>query len=129
MLVVRLQKEADTPPPPAYGVPGLGLPDPKVVEESGQGLRPETPEGTIGQEAVAREGYRGSFRVLGRYEGWCRTASRVIGPGRMRARHRRVNRRERRAGRAPSRLFFPLSFPLSFSLCHTYLSFVRRDMG
>ena len=77
--MVQLWKETVTQPP-VYEVSGMGPPDPKAMEESGQGLRLETSEGTFGQKGVAGGDCGGSAEFLGDSRVGCRTAIRVIGP-------------------------------------------------
>ena len=48
---MQLQEEADASPS-LYGVPGVGPPDPEVVEEDREGLPLGAPEGTVGEVTI-----------------------------------------------------------------------------
>ena len=62
--VVQLRQEGDALPP-LLRVQGLGTPDPKVVEASGQRLWVETSESAGSKEVVEGGCNRGRFRVSG----------------------------------------------------------------
>ena len=127
MLVAKLWKEADTPPP-VYGMPDLSPPDPKAVEESGQGLRLEVPEGTVGQEAVARGATEAVLEFLGDTRVGCRTAAKAIEPREEEGQAsdgEEASEGEEVGAQAPLWLYFPLSFfclfPLSLSFVIIFL--------
>ena len=67
MLVVRGRKETN-PPPPVYGVQGMGTPDQEVVEGHREGPGVEASQNPVGQVVMEGEVYRGGFEFLGQHE-------------------------------------------------------------
>ena len=67
MPVVRGREETD-PPPPVYGVQGMGTPDQEVVEGHREGPGVETSQSPFGQVVMEGEAHRGGFGLLGQHE-------------------------------------------------------------
>ena len=62
-------RKGTDPPPPFYGVQGVGAPDQKAVEGHREGQWVEAPQGTLGEVAVQGEVYEGGVGFPRQYEG------------------------------------------------------------
>ena len=67
MLVVRGMEETD-PPPPVYGMQGMGTTDQEVVEGHREGPGVETSQSPFGQVAMEGKVHRGGFGLPRQHE-------------------------------------------------------------